>query len=101
MIPPSNSDPEMCDDYDTETESFVGPIRRRRGRGRGRARGGRLLRDNTDPPPELEKPTEIPKQEPLQTSVPLGIGQTVSSLTVNIYMSLLLITDLKVRCDNQ
>ena len=64
VIPPSDSDPEMCDDYDTETESFVGPIRRREGRGRGRARGGRSLRSNNmDPPPELEQPNENPKQE--------------------------------------
>ena len=77
--------PERCDDYETETESFIGPIRRRRGRGRGRARGGRPLRsNNTDPPPELEQPDEIPKQESPPNSVPLGIGQTVSSLPLNI-----------------
>ena len=59
--------------------------RRRRGRGRGRARGGRPLGSkNMDPPPELEQPNEIPKQELPLNSVPPGIGQTVSSLPLNI-----------------
>ena len=61
VIAPSDSDPERCDDYVTETESFVGPIRQRRGR--GRAKGFRPLCSNMDPPPELEQPNEILKQE--------------------------------------
>ena len=86
VIAPSDSDPERCDDYETETEfRRTHKAKKRKRKGRGRARGGRPLRsNNTDPPPELEQPDEIPKQESPPNSVPLGIGQTVSSLPLNI-----------------
>ena len=83
VIPASESDTERYEvDYDTVAESLVGPICRKGGRGRGAKPANENNPDPSEPHPDP------PKQQLPPPPLLLGIGQTVSSLTVAINVTL-------------